>query len=238
MVDSIEWTWVREKVLDTEAEWDHLVLCSTLPWMMLPGVHHMEGWNEAVAQGAWGKYPAKFGEWFRQFLDLEHWAAFRESFDETTDLLGEAVRQDGAPASILMLSGDVHCSYTARAELTEVDHPDTDIHQLTMSPFRNDIEKAAKRGNLWLNHKRLASAMHRLAKWAKVDDVDMTWQVEHGPWFDNGVMTITFDRRSAVVDLEQAHVTGRGEQVLDHALTYELTSAPVPVDEEVATAED
>ena len=124
---------------------------------MLPGVHHMEGWNEAVAQGAWGKYPARFGEWFRQFLDLEHWAAFRESFDETTELLGEAVRQDGAPSTILMLSGDVHCSYTARAELTEVEHPDTEIHQLTMSPFRNDIEKAAKRGNIWLNHKRLAA---------------------------------------------------------------------------------
>ncbi len=87
-----------------------------------------------------------------------------------------------------------------------------------MSPFRNDIEKAAKRGNIWLNRKRLASAMHRLARWAKVDDVDMTWQVENGPWFDNGVMIITFDGRSAVVDVEQAQVTDGGDQVLDHAL--------------------
>jgi hypothetical protein len=237
MVDGVEWKWVREKVLDTTTECDHLVLCSTLPWLMLPGLHHMEGWNEAVAQGAWGKYPARFGEWFRQFLDLEHWAAFRESFDETTELLAEAVGQDGAPATILMLSGDVHCSYTARAELNDVAHPDTEIHQLTMSPFRNDIEKAAKRGNVWLNRKRLASAMHRLARWAKVDDVDMTWQVENGPWFDNGVMIVTFDRRSAVVDVEQAHAVG-GDQVLDHALSYELKSAPARVEEDVATADD
>ena len=56
MVDSIEWAWVRDEgARHRRPTWDHLVLCSTLPWLMLPGVHHMEGWNEAVAQGAWGK---------------------------------------------------------------------------------------------------------------------------------------------------------------------------------------
>ena len=43
-----------------------------------------------------------------------------------------------------MLGGDVHCSYTAVAALTDVEHPGTAIHQLTMSPFRNDIERVAK----------------------------------------------------------------------------------------------
>lgn len=77
MVDPVEWAWIRDAVLQRDdADVEHLVLASTLPFLMLPGVHHMEGWNEAVAQGAWGKLGKRFGEWFRQFLDLEHWAAF------------------------------------------------------------------------------------------------------------------------------------------------------------------
>ena len=34
--------------------YDHLVLASTLPFLMLPGVHHLEGWDEAISEGAWG----------------------------------------------------------------------------------------------------------------------------------------------------------------------------------------
>ena len=59
--------------------------------------------------------------------------------------------------------------------------------------------------------------MHRLARWAGVDDVDHRWQVEHGPWFDNGVMTIEFDGRSATVGVDHAHVDG-GRQELDRTL--------------------
>ena len=74
-----------------------------------------------------------------------------------------------------MLAGDVHASYTARAELTEVDQGAREIHQLTMSPFRNDIEKVAKLGNQLLNRKGAGRAP--CTGWrsrARVDDVDMT----------------------------------------------------------------
>lgn len=239
MVDPQEWAWVRDRVLDRSTGWDHLVLGSTLPFLLLPGIHHLEGWNEAVAQGAWGRLPARFGEWFRQFLDLEHWAAFRESLDELTELLAEAVTtEEQPPATVLMLSGDVHCSYTARAQLTATAHPDTEIHQLTMSPFRNDIERPAKVGFQLLNRRRLASAVHRLARAAKVGDVDITWQLEHGPWFDNGVMIVTFAGTAATVDLLRAEVGEGGEQSLELALTHRLRSAPVVTDERVATADD
>ena len=148
MVDADEWAWVRKEVLEPDQPYDHLVLASTLPFLLPPGVHHMEGWDEAISSsGTWGKPGKRFGEWLRQVLDLEHWASFRESFAEFTDLLGDAVRRQPPPSTILMLSGDVHCSYTAAAELTEVEHPQTAIHQLTMSPFRNDI-RARRQGRL------------------------------------------------------------------------------------------
>ena len=221
MVDADEWAWVRDQVLEPDRPYDHLVLASTLPFLMLPGVHHLEGWDEAISEGAWGRPGKRFGEWLRQFLDLEHWAAFRESFRETTDLLADVVRREPAPSTVLMLSGDVHCSYTAVAELTSVDHPGTAIHQLTMSPFRNDIERVAKYGNRLLNRKGLNAVVHRLARWSKVADVDLTWVVEHGPWFDNGVMTIELAGRSATVSIDQAHVHGE-RQELDHLMDVEL----------------
>jgi hypothetical protein len=239
MVDPQEWAWVRDRVLDRSTGWDHLVLCSTLPFLLLPGIHHLEGWNEAVAQGGWGRLPARFGEWFRQFLDLEHWAAFRESFAELTDLLAESLAaEERPPATVLMLSGDVHCSYTARAALVGRDHPDTEIHQLTMSPFRNDIERPAKTGFRLLNRRRSAAVVHRLARWAKVEDVDITWQLEHGPWFDNAVMVVTFAGSSASVEVLTAQVGADGRQVLRSALVHELRSGPVATADQVATADD
>ena len=92
MVDAPEWAWVREHVIDVDHPFDHLVLASTLPWLMLPGVHHLEGWDEAVSEGAWGRPGKWLGERVRQVLDLEHWAAFRESFARD----GRVARRCGA----------------------------------------------------------------------------------------------------------------------------------------------
>ena len=96
MVDADEWAWVREQVLEPDQPYDHLVLASTLPFLMLPGVHHLEGWDEAISEGAWGRPGKWFGERLRQALDLEHWASFRASFPSSTDLL--ARRRAPAPA--------------------------------------------------------------------------------------------------------------------------------------------
>ncbi len=93
MVDAVEWAWIRQHVIDATHPFDHLVLASTLPWLMLPGVHHLEGWNEAISEGAWGRPGKWVGERVRQVLDLEHWAAFRESFDETVELISDVVRR-------------------------------------------------------------------------------------------------------------------------------------------------
>jgi hypothetical protein len=225
MVDAPEWAWVREHVIDVEHPFDHLVLASTLPWLMVPGVHHLDGWDEAISEGAWGRPGKWLGERVRQALDLEHWAAFRESFDETVALLTAVVEAGSPPATVLMLGGDVHCNYTAAAKLTAVDHPATTIHQLTMSPFRNDIPRVGKLANTLLNRKTFTALVHRIARWAKVPDVAMTWHIDHGPWFDNGVMTIEFDHRSARLRLDHAHLSA-GRQTLTTTLDIELHSKP------------
>jgi hypothetical protein len=238
MVDAVEWAWVRQEVLDPDEPYDHLILASTLPFLLLPGIHHLEGWDESISEGAWGRPGKWVGEKLRQALDLEHWAAWRESFVEVTDLLRDVVTGPEPPSTVLMLGGDVHCSYTAVAALTDVEHPGTAIHQLTMSPFRNDIERVAKGAFRLFNRKAATAAMHRLARWGKTDDVGMSWIVEHGVWFDNGVMSIDLTGRGARLSVDQAEVEG-GRQVLRHRLDVELApGTPSPdssIDEATAT---
>ena len=94
-----------------------------------------------------------------------------------------------------------------------------------MSPFRNTIQRVAKLGNRVFNRRRPARAIRRLARWAGVEDVDLEWQVDHGPWFDNGVMTIEFAGRSARLSIDHAHVV-EGRQELRPTLDLELAAAP------------
>lgn len=216
MVDGEEWAWVRQQVLEPEHPYDHLVLASTLPFLMLPGVHHLEGWDEAISEGAWGRVGKRVGEWLRQRLDLEHWAAWRGSFAEFVELLRDAVSSAEPPSDILLLGGDVHCSYIAAAELASVDHPRTAIRQLTMSPFRNDIERAAKLANKLLDRRGFSGAMHWLARRAHAEDVDLRWVMEHGLWFDNGVMSVELDGTVRIA-VDHAYVDG-DRQYLERTL--------------------
>ncbi|MEU0096244.1 alkaline phosphatase D family protein [Kribbella sp. NPDC006257] len=222
MVDQHEWEWVRRHTVGATEPINHLLLASTLPFLLSPGLHHLEGWNEAVASGAWGRRAAGIGEDIRQGMDLEHWASFRKSFDDVTDLLTDLVRGENPPASILMLSGDVHCSYVAEASLEAVEHPGTAIRQLTMSPFRNPVGRHIALANKLLDSRWMTALLHKLAKSAGVRDVAASWRTAYGPWFGNGVMTVVVDDDRVAVDVDHAKVAG-GRQELTSTVRYEVT---------------
>ena len=73
----------------------------------------------------------------RQAADLEHWAAFGHSFERLGAALTAVARGEHgrAPATALVLSGDVHHAYAA--ELVRPDGLDARVHQLTVSPLHN-----------------------------------------------------------------------------------------------------
>jgi len=225
MLDTAEWRWAREQALATPAQepFDHLLIGSSLPFLMLPGLHHLEGWNEATAQGAWGRWGAKLGEKVRLAVDLEHWAAFRRSFDDMVQLVADVATVEHAPATVLWLSGDVHCSYLARAEVHDVDPQATAVHQLTMSPFRNPLNMPIRVVNRLVKRPGVVRVLRQLSVWAGVREQDITWTVENGPWFDNGVMTVVLHERTASVEVEHASVDPAGEQVLHRTLVRELS---------------
>jgi hypothetical protein len=136
MVDAAEWEWIVEQTRDCAS---HLLLASSLPVLLPPALHDLEGWNEAVCDGAWGRRAARAAEVLRQGADLEHWAAFRSSWDRLMRLVAEvgAGRCGPAPSTITFLGGDVHFSYVAQAHFPASLGVTSAVHQAVCSPVRN-----------------------------------------------------------------------------------------------------
>src|SRR4051794_26590962 len=69
-----EMAWFDEHLV---GGFDHLLIGSSLPFLLGAGLHHVEAFGEAMAERAWGTRLAAVGERIRRGVDLEHWAAFQ-----------------------------------------------------------------------------------------------------------------------------------------------------------------
>ena len=202
MVDDGEWDWICERLTGGH---DHLVIGTTLPVLLGQGMHFLEAWNEAVCAGAWGDTAAKLSEKLRRAVDLEHWAAFRESFERLMRRLGEvAAGEHGPPpASIVLLGGDVHHAYLTEVAFRRSLGATTPVYQAVCSPFRNPLN-AHERRMIRLGASRLGHAVGRLlARSAGVPDPDVRWRMVEGPYFDNQVATLELHERRSRVTIER-----------------------------------
>ena len=222
MLDDQEWDWLYEHAT---GGFDHLLIGTSLPWLLGRGMHYAEAWSEAVAGGAWGALAARGAESARQMADMEHWAAFQESFARLVDLfraVGTGERGE-PPASIVALSGDVHHAY-----LFEVGYPrgtemKSNVWQAVCSPYRNPLEKK-ERQQIRIGMSRGFELFARsLARLAGVPDPGIGWRmVGDGPWFDNQVATLVIDGREIEMRLDKAvpidEEHARLERVLERRL--------------------
>jgi hypothetical protein len=211
MLDDEEWAWIEEQAT---GEFDHLLLGTSLPVFLMSAMHHLEAWNEAVCRGVWGRPAAKVGEFIRQLLDLEHWAAFQDSFDHLVNLLRSVAsgeRSNGpAPASIALLSGDVHHGYLARVSFR--DGVEGSVYQVVSSPLRNPLgfpERLAFDAAWTKPVELVGKALTRLAG---VAEPDVGWRLMHvEPWFDNHISTLEFRGREATLKVEKTTPEDAGE---------------------------
>jgi hypothetical protein len=224
MLDEDEARWLRDEVLagrdpqgtepggisgghGTEPDrtsggrgpYDHLLIGTSLPWLLPPLIHDVESWDAALCRGERGPRWERFGERLRRAADLEHWAAFPDSFEELAALIAEAGRGPGAPATVCVLSGDVHHAYIAEPSWAAGPGPDARVVQLTCSPVHNSVPSSIKLG------------------------FRFGWSRTGGPWFGNQLMTLTLRGRSAGLQLEQALVRDGGAELV---ATQERTLAP------------
>jgi hypothetical protein len=197
MLPDREWDWLAGAA--TKGDYDHLVIGSSLPWLLAPAVHHVEAMNERMCDSArpWVAAPA---EKIRRGLDLEHWAAFGRSFDALGMLLGQLGAGPDAPATISVLSGDVHHSYAARAHLG--DDVRSEVYQLTCSPVHNGLPVPI-RGAARIGWSRGAGRLARgLAKLAGTPAPSLRWELTTGPFFGNAISTLIHRGREAYALVE------------------------------------
>jgi hypothetical protein len=115
MVDAEEWRWIEDKA---SGDFDHLLLGTSLPVLLGPGMHYLQAWNEALCAGVWGEGAKRWGERIRRSQDLDQWASFHDSFVVFTGLIQRVAAGEKGypPASLTILSGDVHHGYLAEAK--------------------------------------------------------------------------------------------------------------------------
>ena len=223
MVDDEEWAWVVEHA---HGDFDHLLIATTVPFLLSPGFHHLEAWNERVCDGAWGPLAARAGEKARRALDFDHWASFNRSYERLRDLLGEIAegRLGPAPASIVVLSGDVHHAYLCDVAFRADAHR-SPVYQAVCSPYRNPLDKR-ERSAIKAGFTRAFSACAAgLARLAGAPDPGIRWRLLEGPYFDNQVATIRIDGRAASLRLEKTRTEGgKGKEELEESFERRLAA--------------
>ncbi len=200
IVDPQTWDWVVEKA---HGDFEHLVIGVSDPAIMARGLSYVESWSEAVCEGRWGSLAAKLGEKLRRALDFDHWPAFRRSLAELGDLLASVGSREGAPASITLLSGDVHHAYLAQVGFQPGSGVKSAVHQAVCSPFRNPLDHGERRVIRWSLTRTAGELARRLARAAGVEDPKFGWRFVEGPYFDNQAGTLVLDGRRATVVLDK-----------------------------------
>ena len=218
MLDPGEADWLRTQALTDPGSYDHLLIGTSLPWLLPHLVHDAESWDAALCRGERGARWAEFGEKLRRAADLEHWAAFPESFEKLADLIAEVGTGDGAPASVLVLSGDVHHAYVAEPKW-RTGGPSSRVLQLTCSPVHNSIPAYIRVGFRFGWSAVARGLGRRLARHGRCRHPSVKWRKTGGPWFGNQLMTLTLHGRSARLRLEQARADGTLKTVDESPLT-------------------
>jgi len=220
--DEDEWQWI---VAHASGDFDHLLISTTVPFLLSPGFHYLEAWSERVCDGAWGGLAARGAEWLRRTVDFDHWASFDKSFQLLRGLL-EAVgsgKRGRAPASIVVLSGDVHHAYLAETAFPPGAEMQSAVYQAVCSPYRNPLDTHERRAIEVGFTRPFIAAMRGLADAAGVSDPGLRWRLAEGPYFDNQVATLRLDGRRAEMQLDKTVPGEEEERRLDCVFERRLT---------------
>lgn len=204
IVGDEEWGWILDQAAD---HGEHVILASSLPFLLPYAMHHMEAWSEAVDAGAWGDRFRLLGEKVRGAANLDHWAAFQRSFAELENLVIDiATGTHGeAPRSLIMLGGDVHHCFVSEVELPEGLPPTpTKIRHVVCSGLRKELE-LKERLVLAFGHTRLAARLaRRLAESANANRPRLRWRQVSDSHFRNQIGTLEIRRDRVDLRLERA----------------------------------
>jgi hypothetical protein len=214
MLDPDELAWLDEQLT---GDVDHLFVGTSLPFLLPPGLHDLEAIDEVLASRSGGGLVSRLAERVRQKVDLEHWAAFNDGFDEVFEMVMDVARgnRGRAPATVVFLSGDVHNSYVAEVTDGSRQGASSRIIQAVCSPIRNPMPMGL-RIMMSAFARSLVRPMRAIAgRSRRVPDPVYPWRVTEGPWFDNCLAQVQVEgrdlsfvwRAGEVVDGDDLHPT-------------------------------
>ena len=208
-----EWEWVKDRV---DGEHDHLLLGSSVPFLLPDGMHDVEAWSEAVTNGAWGKRLAPLGEKVRIGANLDHWACFQKSYRELEQLVIDVATGEcgDAPESIVMFGGDVHHCYLTDVTLPAEAHPaESKVWHAVCSGLRKELQWN-ERLVLAFGHTWLAAKIGRaLAAAANVRPRRLATRITTRPRFRNQIGTLEIAGGEVGIRIEQATGSWRDPQL-------------------------
>jgi len=214
MLADAELAWVEERLA---GDYDHLLIGTSVPWLLSPAMYTIEAWNERMADRT-GPRRARLGEKLRVGMDLEHWPAFHRSFERLARIVDDVAagrRGSGRPpATVCVLSGDVHHSYVARAEFPadgadraagDGGPPRSRVYQLTCSPVHNWVPTVL---NLAFRASWNGAVEHAvrvlLSNVARVPKPPLSWRRTDRIVFGNAIATLVLEGRAARVVIESS----------------------------------
>ncbi len=222
MFDDEVWEWIVDH---TTGDFDHLLIGTTVPYLLSPGFHHLEAWNERLCDGAHGGLIARASEKLRRAVDFDHWASFQYSFQRMRELLEEvgSGKRGNAPASIIVLSGDVHHAYLCDVAFKPSAEMKAAVLQAVCSPYRNPLDER-ERKVIRAGFSRPFTMLARgLAHAAGAPDPGIRWRLLEGPYFDNQVGTVRLDGREAIVRLDKTVAGEEDETALEKTFERRVT---------------
>jgi hypothetical protein len=216
-----EWQWIQS---NADGDYEHLMLASSLPFLLSYGMHHIEAWAEAVGDRAWGNRLCGFAERVRLAADLDHWACFQHSYRAFEEFVIEVAtgRRGRPPSTLLLFGGDVHHCWVSEVALPDDAPPTrTRIWQMVCSGLRKDL-KVSERIALQFGHTRAAAALGRaLVATTRVGAPRLRWRPVTRPHFHNQIGTLEIAGGEVGVRIEKVSGSWRKPRlvtVIEHKL--------------------
>jgi hypothetical protein len=207
MLSDDEFAWIEERL---DGDYDHLLIGTSLPWVLSPALHALEAWNEKICEDDARPRLAAFGEKVRQGIDLEHWAAFGHSFDRLARMIADVAtgrHGAGAPATVCVLSGDVHHSYVCDVDVSPLADPAqivSRIYQVTCSPVHNWVPGVMRAAFSIFWSPLLARVFEGMIRRGIVPRPPIAWRTTGGPFYGNTIATLVLEGRAGRVVLESS----------------------------------
>lgn len=223
MLDDAEMAWLDERM---RGDVDHLLIGTSLPFLLAPALHHAEAFSEALAQGRLGRLFKPLGERARQGADLEHWAAFQDGFQKVGRMVVEvaAGERGEAPRTVTFLSGDVHHSYVALAEPDPASGrtAQSRIVQAVCSPIRNPLPRVMRVATALAAYGQARPTGRLLG--GRVPRSPLRWRLPQGPWYDNNLAVLELREH----ELHMAWSRGVTDGAPDRPALEQVAAVDVP----------